>query len=232
MAIALDGELPDSSRDDGAGQFGAGQPSGGRFTSRSATYSVPPSVLTGRYIGLSAASNEMAAPEQDARPGRIAETESQASRKAPETPVTAADLNPRLVKESFARLMSAGPAVMEYCYARLFAANPEVRSLFPMSMTALRQQVFTAFARLIWSLDNEPRVSALLVELASDHRRFGVTDHHYDAFFAALRDTARHFLGRPGPRQPQTPGRPHSTSCPRPCAVPLNATPRSRHHGG
>ncbi len=84
---------------------------------------------------------------------------------------------------------------MEYCYARLFAANPEVRSLFPMSMTALRERVFAAFTQLIWSLDSEPRLSELLGELARDHRRFGVTEHHYDAFFAALRDTARHFLG-------------------------------------
>ncbi|MGO8958683.1 MAG: globin domain-containing protein [Streptosporangiaceae bacterium] len=99
------------------------------------------------------------------------------------------------MKESFGPLMSQGPAVMEYCYARLFAAHPDIRSLFPMSMTTVRERVFAAFARLIWSLDDEPRVIELLSELARDHRRLGVTERHYDAFFGTLRDAARHFLG-------------------------------------
>ena len=163
---------------------------------RSARYSLPPALLSARYIGLSTASREIASREFIAESARIAETESQAlSRKAAEAAITAADLDPLLVKESFARLMAEGPAVMEYCYARLFAANPEMRPMFPTTMTALREQVLTAFERLIWSLDNEPRLCELLDQLGRDHRRFGVTERHYDAFFVALRDTARHFLG-------------------------------------
>ncbi len=84
---------------------------------------------------------------------------------------------------------------MEYFYARLFAASPEVRSLFPMTMTAQRERMFSAFARLIWSLDNEPGCTEMLTQLARDHRRFGVTERHYRDFFAALRDTAQHFIG-------------------------------------
>ena len=141
-------------------------------------------------------------PELSAKAERIAETGSCAPPAAAEPPVTAAGLNSRVVKESFARLMSRGPAVIEYCYARLFAANPGVRCLF------------RSFARLIWSLDHEPGVSELLGELARDHRRLGATEPHYEAFFAAMRDAARHFLGQPGLRRPRMHGRPRSTSCP------------------
>jgi NAD(P)H-flavin reductase/hemoglobin-like flavoprotein len=187
VAIAFDGGRPDSSRDGHAGQ---------RFTSKSARYSLQPSLLTAKYIGPSAASRETAPGQFIAENARIAEIESQElSRKAADAAITAADLDPRLVKESFAQLMAEGPAVLEYCYGRLFAANPEIRSIFPMTMTVLRERVLTALERLIWSLDNEPRLCELLGQLGREHRRFGVTERHYDAFFAALRDTARHFLG-------------------------------------
>jgi NAD(P)H-flavin reductase/hemoglobin-like flavoprotein len=110
--------------------------------------------------------------------------------------VTAADLEPRLVKESFARLMPEGAAAMEYFYSRLFTVNPDCRTLFPTSMTAQRQQMFAALARLVWTLDNQPGCAEVLGQLAHDHRRFGVTHAHYAPFFAALRDTAEHFIGR------------------------------------
>lgn len=109
--------------------------------------------------------------------------------------VTAADLEPRLVKESFARLLSQGPAAMQYFYARLFAANPDCRALFPTSMTAQRERMFAALARLVWSLDNQPGSAEILGQLGRVHRRFGVTQAHYKPFFAALRDTAQHFIG-------------------------------------
>jgi NAD(P)H-flavin reductase/hemoglobin-like flavoprotein len=126
----------------------------------------------------------------------MVETESRAlNRKEPERPAASADLDPRLLKESFAHLMSEGPATMEYFYARFFTASPEARSLFPMSMTAQRERMFTAFARLVWSLDNLPGASEMLGQLGRDHRRFGVTERHYGPFFAALRDTVEHFAG-------------------------------------
>ena len=100
------------------------------------------------------------------------------------------------MKESFARLMSEGPAAMEYFYARFFTANPDCRTLFPTSMTAQRERMFTTLARLVWSLDNQPGCTEILGQLGRDHRRYGVSDSHYKPFFAALRDTAEHFIGR------------------------------------
>jgi NAD(P)H-flavin reductase len=56
--------------------------------------------------------------------------------------------------------------------------------------------MFAALARLVWSLDNQPGCAEILGQLGRDHRRYGVTEPHYKAFFAALRDTAEHFTGR------------------------------------
>ena len=185
MAIALDGSLPDSSSDGLAGQTGSG-----RFANRPWRYFTQPSEFTNIYSGLSIVSNEHLPSEQ------IAQTEGQAL-ALPEAAGSgaAAALDPRAVKETFAHLMSAGPAVMEYFYARLFAANPTIRSLFPTSMTAQREHTFAALTRVVWSLDNRPGCAEILGQLGREHRRFGVTERHHGPFFAALRDTAKHFIG-------------------------------------
>jgi NAD(P)H-flavin reductase/hemoglobin-like flavoprotein len=101
----------------------------------------------------------------------------------------------RLVKETFAHLLSEGAAALEYFYARLFVANPEMRSLFPMSMTAQRESMFDALTQLVGRLDNKPGCAELLTLLGRDHRKFGVTSRYYPAFFAAFGDTAGHFIG-------------------------------------
>jgi NAD(P)H-flavin reductase len=60
-------------------------------------------------------------------------------------------------------------------------------------MTAQRERMFAAITRLIVSQDSER--SELLTRLGRDHRRFGVLDKHYEAFFTALRDTVSECLG-------------------------------------
>jgi NAD(P)H-flavin reductase/hemoglobin-like flavoprotein len=84
---------------------------------------------------------------------------------------------------------------MEYFYTRLFAVDPDIRTLFPMTMSVQRERMFAALARLVWSLDNQPGCAEILDKFGRDHRRFGVTERHYSAFFATLRDTAEHFIG-------------------------------------
>jgi NAD(P)H-flavin reductase/hemoglobin-like flavoprotein len=124
-----------------------------------------------------------------------ATTDNSPTAAATQKAVTAADLEPRLVKETFARLMPSGSTAMEYFYARLFMANPDYRALFPTSMMTLRERMFAELARLVWSLDDQPGSAELLGQLGREHRRFGVTQTHYRAFFTALRDTAEHFIG-------------------------------------
>jgi NAD(P)H-flavin reductase/hemoglobin-like flavoprotein len=178
--------MPDSGRDRRAGQTGSD-----RFASHHERNFSATATLTQGDFRLNGDSGEFQ------RPVPLAQTDSQVAQRA-EQPgsVTAADLEPRLIKESFGRLMSAGPAAMEYFYARLFAANPDCRALFPTSMRAQRERMFAALFRLVWSLDNQPGCAEFVGQLGRDHRRFGVTESHYRAFFAALRDTAEHFIGR------------------------------------
>jgi len=112
------------------------------------------------------------------------------------SPVSSGELDPKLVKESYAHLMAAGLDAMEYFYARLFVASPDIRSLFPTSMIAQRERAFAALGHVVSSLDNAPGCEEMLGRLGRAHRRFGVTDRHYPAFFAALRETAEHYIGR------------------------------------
>lgn len=107
----------------------------------------------------------------------------------------ASTANWRLVKQTFAHATSDGVAAAEHFYARLFAVNPGVRVLFPTSMTVQRERMFAALGRVIWSLDTEPECTALLRQMGREHRRYGVLDKHYGAFFAALRDTVEHGAG-------------------------------------
>jgi NAD(P)H-flavin reductase/hemoglobin-like flavoprotein len=190
VAIALGGSLPDSSRPDSSPDGRAGQTALNRFASHPVRNFTATSALTQGYIGLNIFSDEYP------KPAPLAQTDSQATPWAePEKPATTGDLDPRLVKESFARLMSEGSAAMEYFYARLFTANPDYRTLFPTSMTVQRERMFAVLARLVWSLDNQPGCAEILSQLGRDHRRFGVGEPHYKPFFAALRDTAKHFIG-------------------------------------
>jgi NAD(P)H-flavin reductase/hemoglobin-like flavoprotein len=128
-------------------------------------------------------------------PNAFARTESQPPDREPEPRVTAADLDPRVVKESLARLMSRGSEVMEDFYTCLFAVNGETRALFPLDMAAQRERMFAALTQVVWSLDNQPACAEMLAQLGRDHRRYGVTDRHYRMFFGALRDTVAHYLG-------------------------------------
>jgi NAD(P)H-flavin reductase/hemoglobin-like flavoprotein len=92
-------------------------------------------------------------------------------------------------------VISDSAAATEYFYARLFTISPDVRALFPTSMIAQRERMFTVLRQLVWSLDSEPECAALLARLGRDHRQFGVLDKHYEAFWAALRDTVEQYVG-------------------------------------
>lgn len=135
------------------------------------------------------------APQSSAVDAGLGDAGADAESASP-APVAANDLEPRLVKESFARVAAAGTAAIEYFYARLFATNPSIRSLFPMSMTEQRELMFAALTRVIASLDSPATSAEILGQMGREHRKFGVTDRHHHAFFSALRDTVRHFAAR------------------------------------
>jgi NAD(P)H-flavin reductase/hemoglobin-like flavoprotein len=183
VAIALDGGIPESDSDGLPGHLGRA-----RFDSRIYRLPRPVPTLTKPYVSLNSASADNANPE------RFAQTESTVRTSVEtELSVPTAGFDVSLVKESFGRLIDVGPAATEYLYGRLFAASPDTQSLFPMEMSGQREHFFAAFSRLIGSLDAGPRCAAMLVTLGREHRKFGVTDRYYDAFFAALRETACRF---------------------------------------
>ena len=185
MAIALEGGLPDSSRSGLAGQIGLS-----RFVSHHAGNSeVAAELIPGNHEANGGADGEVGI-----SPAAAADSQAAPSSYASE-PATTTKVEPRLVKESFAALISQGPAAMQYFYARLFAANPDCRALFPTSMTAQREFMFSTLAELVSSLDNQPGSAEILGQLGRVHRRYGVTSAHYKPFFAALRDAAKHFIG-------------------------------------
>jgi NAD(P)H-flavin reductase/hemoglobin-like flavoprotein len=185
MLIALDGSLADSSPDGLPGQA-----SSVSLASRTKDNLTPLPVDPGNFL---------AAPTPDIgslTTPRLAGTESAAlPESACDKPDAVADNDAVLVQKSFEHIVSAGPEAMEYFYARLFTVSPQTRALFPMSMIVPRERLLATLARLIWSLRDQPRRAAILAELGRDHRRFGVTEGHYAAFFATLRDTAEHYVG-------------------------------------
>jgi len=95
----------------------------------------------------------------------------------------------RLVKESFAPVAVNSELAMEYFYSHLFIASPETRGMFPMGMSQMRDRLFAALARMVWTLDSPVESAAYLSQLGRDHRKYGVQDKHYHAFFTALHET-------------------------------------------
>jgi NAD(P)H-flavin reductase/hemoglobin-like flavoprotein len=78
-------------------------------------------------------------------------------------------------------------------YTRWFAIDSSVRDLFPPDMTAQRrafaQAVTWLFSELIAQRAQEP--VAFLAQLGRDHRKYGVTQRHYDSMQDALLTTLR-----------------------------------------
>ena len=103
------------------------------------------------------------------------------------------DFSARLIKESFAHVMTNPQESMEYFYSHLFAQAPEIRSFFPLALNDLQERVFAGLARLVWSMDAPESCAAFLRQTALEHRKFGIRDKHHQSFFSALLATVRHF---------------------------------------
>lgn len=127
---------------------------------------------------------------------RVARAESANTDQAEDVGIATADsFDARLVKESFAQLTENALLAMEYFYSHLFTISPETRAMFPMSMRQMREHVFAAMSRMVWSMDSPEQLTAYLAQLGRDHRKYGVKEKHYHAFFTALRATVQFFSG-------------------------------------
>ncbi|MGZ8177285.1 FAD-binding oxidoreductase [Williamsia sp. SKLECPSW1] len=74
-------------------------------------------------------------------------------------------------------------------YTRLFTVDPDLRDLFPVSLAHQRAALFGILDHVLESLPDtttHPQLVETLAQLGRDHRKFGVSDSHYDLFGRAL----------------------------------------------
>jgi NAD(P)H-flavin reductase/hemoglobin-like flavoprotein len=74
-------------------------------------------------------------------------------------------------------------------YLRLFAMNPELRELFPANMAHQREALFSVIDYVLETVPDttgHPLLLEFLGQLGRDHRKFGVTEEHYQQFYTAL----------------------------------------------
>jgi NAD(P)H-flavin reductase/hemoglobin-like flavoprotein len=178
VAIALDGGVPDFGADRPAGQSRLGIFKRQRDEPIPGSATITQDSDDGQAAGLAGMVPQQAAWTETI--GAQAETDSS---------VSAADFDARLVKESFAAVAVNAALATEYFYSHLFIASPETRGMFPMGMSQMRDRLFAALARIVWSLDSPAESATYLSQLGRDHRKFGVQDKHYQEFFKALHDT-------------------------------------------
>lgn len=101
----------------------------------------------------------------------------------------------RLIRESFAHVTESATDAMEHFYSCLFVQYPEMRSLFPHSMHDHMDRVFAVLEHIVGIIGTAGPLTECLGQLGRDHRKFGVRDRHYEAFFSVLIETVRHFCG-------------------------------------
>jgi NAD(P)H-flavin reductase/hemoglobin-like flavoprotein len=140
-----------------------------------------------------------AAPAETARPEPGTEIAAAAPGLAPEL----IHCDSRLLKKSLAQLEPQSEKVMAYFFATLFVRNPELRPLFPLALDGHRRRVFDAVSRCVWASDRPESPTGWLRELARDHRKYGVTENHYQPFCDALLITLRAFSEGSWSRQTQ-----------------------------
>lgn len=99
------------------------------------------------------------------------------------------------LKATWAKASALGDAVPAFFYAVLFVAHPELRQLFPISMAAQRDRLFTALGRIVSQVDATDALVPYVAQLGRDHRRFDVRPEQYPAVGEALLTTLEHFLG-------------------------------------
>jgi len=185
VAIALDSGIPDGNP---PGVF-AGQPLWTAVSRRTGAQGSGAGAIT----ETPRAPQSAATARQDVDPAGQPETRAADDAQCRNAANLISELHARLVKESFVVIEGRAREAMEHFYAGLFVRHPDIRAMFPLAMSAQREQVFAALARIAWSMDSPETFTAYVGQLGRDHRKYGVKDRHYEAFFGALLATIRHF---------------------------------------
>jgi len=93
----------------------------------------------------------------------------------------------RLVRESWNTLAPLADLVATRFYHRLFAIDPTTVPLFqhtdPIDQ---RRKLIKALTVIVQGLDRLEPIAQILSDMGRRHRRFGVTERHYESVGAAL----------------------------------------------
>lgn len=100
-----------------------------------------------------------------------------------------------LMTESLESVGSAADEVIRTFYAQLFLGRPYLRSMFPGSLRADSDRLFSALIGMIEALDDLDGFVRSLEQLGRDHRKYGVRPAHYDAVREALVGALREHAG-------------------------------------
>ena len=104
-------------------------------------------------------------------------------------------MDTKRLKENFAHVARYGDDVALFFYADLFLRAPQVRDLFPVSMSAQRDRLVGALAKIVSDVESLDSLVPFLRGLGRDHRKFGALAEHYETVGSSLLVTLAHFSG-------------------------------------
>lgn len=106
------------------------------------------------------------------------------------------NLNPQIIRDSFALAVPIADDVAARFYQYLFADYPQVKPLFAkIDPPAQRQKLIQSLVYIVGHLEKSDRLATYLKNMGSRHLYYGVEESHYDAVGATLLKTFESFLG-------------------------------------
>lgn len=100
-----------------------------------------------------------------------------------------------LVKQSFARIAGNSQEIGFRFYQRLFEREPRLEGLFQTSPRSQGGALFSMIDLIVRTLDYQEQLIPIIYDLGRRHAAYGVTEHDYGVFRAALLDTLEKALG-------------------------------------
>lgn len=101
----------------------------------------------------------------------------------------------KLIKLTFAQVLTIKDQAGRLFYDRLFTIAPEVRPMFKGDIDAQARKLMDTLALAVGMLRDTPSLIVTLETLARRHVAYGVKDEHYDQVGAALIWTLEQGLG-------------------------------------
>lgn len=103
-----------------------------------------------------------------------------------------------LVQTSFEKVKPIASTAADIFYTKLFELDPKLKSLFPNSSEAMKQQgnkLMTMLGAAVAGLNNLDALIPVLQDLGKRHVGYNVEQSHYDTVGAALLGTLEVGLG-------------------------------------